>query len=88
MVLLLRNENRFFDIFKQWFPGVKFFSEEKFVCLQANNRKKFISNTLKLYCQERNIKIGYTALYIHKKKWDGQEIMKNINHNKGCIAYW
>lgn len=42
--------------------------KEKLSCLQADGKKKFIYNALKLYFQKKNIKIGYIALYIYKKK--------------------
>lgn len=41
---------------------------EKLGCfMQVNGGEKFINNDLKLYCWERNIKIRYVVLYMHKE---------------------
>lgn len=39
----------------------------KLDCLQSDGRGEFISTALQSFCQEREIKIGYTAPYMHKE---------------------
>lgn len=53
-------------------------SREKLGCLRADGRGEFISNALKLYCQERSIKIGYAALYMHEENGMAERFWKTL----------
>lgn len=59
-------------------------SRKKLGYLHANGRREFISNALKLYCLEKNIKIGYAIPYMHeengmaKRYWKILAIIKDI----------
>lgn len=83
-ILLLRNKDEFFDIFKQWLFRAEFLSRKKLGCLWADNREEFISNALKFYCQKWRIKIGYIAPYMYKENkiaerfWKMLVIMKDV----------
>lgn len=65
-VLLLRSKDEFFGDFKLWFLRTKLFGE-KLRYLQTDGGEEFTSVSLKSFCNGKNIPIGYTASYMHKK---------------------
>ena len=65
-VLLLQSKDEFFNIFKFWLPRAEVYGE-KLGYLQTDDRGKFISATLKNFCKERSLTIGYAAPYMHKE---------------------
>ena len=64
--LMLRSKDEFFNAFKLWLPRAKA-GRNKLDYLETDNGKVFISIALQSFCQERGIKIGYIASYIHKE---------------------
>lgn len=64
--------------------------------MRVNRGKKFISNALKLYCQEKNIKIGYAAPYIDQKNeisekcWRILAIIKDVLliNSRLSVNFW
>lgn len=81
-ILLLRSKDEFFDVFKLWLPRAKTCGY-KLDCLRSDDGGEFISAALQSFCQERGIKIGYAAPYMHdengiaKRCWRALAQMKD-----------
>ena len=65
-ILMLRSKNEFFDAFKSWLPTAEA-GGSRLDCLQTNSGGEFISVAVQSFCQEREIKIGCAAPYMHKE---------------------
>ena len=65
-IILLRSKDEFFDAFKLWLPRAEG-CENKLDCLRTDGGGEFISAGFQSFCEERGIKIGYAAPYMHKE---------------------
>ena len=83
-VLLLKSKYEFFDAFKLWLARAKACGE-KFGCLQTDVRRGFISATLKRFCEDSDITIGYAALYIHKKNGIAERCWRTLATMKDLL---
>ena len=63
---MLRSKDEFLDAFKLWLPRAEA-GGSRLDCLQTDGRGEFISVASQSFCQERGIKIGYAAPYIHEE---------------------
>lgn len=65
-IFLYWSKDKFFDVFKLSLPRTEI-CEEKLRYLQSDGRGEFISASLKNFCNEKSIIIGYVASYMHEK---------------------
>lgn len=65
-IFILKNKDKFFDIFKLWLSRVEA-NRSQLDCLQTDSRKEFISVILKNFYKEPGIKIEYIVPYIYKE---------------------
>ena len=65
-IILFWSKDEFFDTFKLWLPRTEAYGN-KLDCLRTNGRGEFISAALQSFCEERGIKIGYAAPYMHEE---------------------
>ena len=83
-ILLLRSKNEFFDIFKLCLPRAEA-RGNKLDCLQTDGGREFISTALQSFSQERGIKIGYAAPYMHEENGIAKQCWKTLAQMKDSL---
>ena len=83
-ILLLRSKDKFFDAFKLWLPRAEA-SGNRLDCLRANGGGEFISAALQSFCQERGIKIGYAAPYMHEENGIAERCWRTLAQMKDSL---
>lgn len=66
-MLYLQSKDKFVDEFQIWLPNIEVEVRYSIKTLRADKKDKFISVKLKAYCQQCNIGMKYTTLYLYKK---------------------
>lgn len=83
-VLFLRSKDKFFDAFKLWLPRAEACGE-KLGCLRMDGGGEFISATLKSFCEDRNITIGYAAPYMHEENGIAERCWRTLATMKDSL---
>ena len=83
-IFFLRSKDKFFDVFKLWLPRVEA-SGNRLDYLRADDGGEFISAILQSFCQEKGIKIGYTAPYIYEENNIAEQCWKTLAQMKDSL---
>ena len=83
-ILPLRSKNEFFDVFKLWLLRAEACGE-KLRSLQTDVGGEFISATLKSFCKERSITIGYATPYMHEENEIAKRCLRTLATMKNSL---
>ena len=77
----MRSKDEFFNAFKLWLPRAEA-GGNRLDCLRADGGGEFISAALQSFCQERGIKIGYAAPYMHEENGIAERCWRTLAQMK------
>lgn len=83
-VLMLRSKDEFFDAYKLWLPRAEACGSRP-DRLRTDGKGEFISAALQSFCQERGIKIGYAAPYMHEENGIAERYLRTLVQMKDLL---